>query len=149
MNLIFFSTDIPNSGEITVSDVVLKVNGNEVSDINPKIEEESAHIQCSIQNIWVDELKTIGYYAVPFSNIDITFTVSGFNYDAEVAAAEPAAEPETPTEVVETPAASGCASSAAEAIGTGANRVDFAGIFGFAAVAACGVVVLTLIKKTR
>lgn len=149
MNLIFFSTDIPNSGEITVSDVVLKVNGSEVSDINPKIEEDSAHVQCSIQNIWVDEIKTIGYYAVPFSNIDITFTVSGFNYDAEVAAAEPAAEPETPTEVVETPAASGCASSAAEAIGTDANRVDFAGIFGFAAVAACGVVVLTLIKKTR
>ncbi|MBR1861433.1 MAG: hypothetical protein IJ796_06200 [Lachnospiraceae bacterium] len=155
MNLIFFSTDIPNSGEITISDVVLKINGSEVSDINPQFEEGSAHMQCNIQNIWVDELKTIGYYGVPFSSIEISFTVSGFNYDAAVAE-EPAAEPAETTEPAaestteEAPAASsGCSSSSAELIGTPANNTDFAGVFGFAAIAAVGVAVVTLIKKFR
>ncbi|MCR4618153.1 MAG: hypothetical protein K5669_08220 [Lachnospiraceae bacterium] len=151
MNLIFFSTDIPNTGDITVSDIVLKVNGSEVSDINPTIEEEGKHIQFNIQNIWVDELATIGYYAVPFQTIEISFNVSGFSYDA-AATEEPAAEePATEEPATEEPAAeaSGCASSSAEVIGTDANDVDFAGIFGFVAAVAAGVVAVTVIKKVR
>ncbi len=90
MNLIFFSTDIPNTGEITISDVVLKVNGSEVSDVNPIVNEESVnYLEIQLQNIYNDDLKTIGYYPVnPLTDMSITFTVSGFNYDNDGAAVE-------------------------------------------------------------
>lgn len=41
-----------------------------------------------IQNIWNEDVATIGYYSVPPKDMSITFTVSGFAYDNESAAAE-------------------------------------------------------------
>jgi hypothetical protein len=81
MNLIFLSTDIPNSGEITISDIVLNVDGQTPS-INPILSPDSVdYVNMLIQNIWNDDVKTIGYYSVPPTEMSITFTVSGFNYD--------------------------------------------------------------------
>lgn len=111
-NLIFVSTDIPNTNEITISDVVLKVDGSEVT-CSPKLEEEVDYMKVQAQNIWDEEIAAIGYYPVPFSEISMTFTVSGFNYDSaaapaeDVAATEDTAAAETTTtedEAVETTA---------------------------------------------
>ncbi len=97
MNLIFLSTDIPNSGEITISDVQLKVDGKTVdlaaagAIVSP---DSLDYLNILLQNIWNEEVSEIGYYAVPMSSISITFTVSGFNYDNEAAAEEPADDTE-------------------------------------------------------
>ncbi|MBR1567892.1 MAG: hypothetical protein IJ648_02935, partial [Lachnospiraceae bacterium] len=89
MNLIFFSTDIPNTGEVEISDVVLKIDGSEVSDVNALVNPESVnYIDVQLQSIYNDELKTIGYYPTPMTDIEITFTISGFNYDNDGAAVE-------------------------------------------------------------
>lgn len=82
-NLIFVSTDIPDTGAITISDVKLKIDGKSVSiapEINP---DEVPYLGISIQNIRseLESLQTIGSYNVPPKDVEITFTVSGFNYD--------------------------------------------------------------------
>ncbi|MCQ2521561.1 MAG: hypothetical protein MJ105_04205 [Lachnospiraceae bacterium] len=88
MNLIFFSTDIPYTDAITFSDIKLLVNGMEVSLSTVKIPDENVdYISVQLQNAWDADIKEIGYYPVPVTDIEITFTVSGFNYDAEVVAA--------------------------------------------------------------
>jgi hypothetical protein len=93
MNLIFLSTDIPNTGEITISDIVLNVDGQTPS-ISPILNPDSVnYINMAIQNIWNDDVATIGYYSVPPTDMSITFTVSGFAYDNEAAVA-PAEEEE-------------------------------------------------------
>jgi hypothetical protein len=94
MNLIFLSTDIPNTGEITISDIVLNVDGQTPS-ISPILNPDSVnYINMAIQNIWNDEVSTIGYYSVPPTDMSITFTVSGFAYDNPDAVA-PAESEET------------------------------------------------------
>lgn len=91
-NLIFISTDIPNTGEITISDIKLNVDGRDVQ-IAPILSPDSVnYVNMLIQNIWNDEVATIGYYAVPPKDVTITFTVSGFAYDNE-AAVEATEEP--------------------------------------------------------
>ena len=87
-NLIFLSTDIPNSGEITISDIKLSVDGRDVT-IAPILSPDSVnYVNMLIQNIWNEDVATIGYYSVPPKDMSITFTVSGFAYDNESAAAE-------------------------------------------------------------
>jgi hypothetical protein len=87
MNLIFLSTDIPNTGEITISDIVLTVDGATPS-ISPILSPDSVdYVNMLIQNIWNDDVKTIGYYSVPPTEMSITFTVSGFAYDNDAAVA--------------------------------------------------------------
>ena len=95
MNLIFLSTDIPNTGEITISDVQLKVNGSSVDLMNGPIvsPDSELYLNMLLQNIWNDEVGEIGYYQVPPTSMSITFTVSGFNYDAEAQAEEPTEAP--------------------------------------------------------
>lgn len=94
-NLIFISTDIPNSGEITISDIKLNIDGRDVS-CSPILSPDSlSYVNMLIQNIWNEDVATIGYYAVPPKDVEITFTVSGFAYDNESAAA---AEPEASTD---------------------------------------------------
>lgn len=81
MNLLFLSTDIPNTGAITISDIQLNIDGRNVS-ISPILSPDSVdYVNMLIQNIWNDEVKTIGFYTVPMTNMSITFTVSGFAYD--------------------------------------------------------------------
>ena len=104
-NLIFISTDIPNTGEITISDIKLNVDGRDVQ-IAPILSPDSVnYVNMLIQNIWNDEVATIGYYAVPPKEVSVTFTVSGFAYDNEAATA-PAEEPsqEASSEAAEVPA---------------------------------------------
>lgn len=94
-NLIFLSTDIPNTGEITISDMKLEVDGRDVA-IAPIVSPDSVnYINMLIQNIWNDDVKEIGYYQVPPTAMKITFTVSGFAYDNASAGAE-APKEETP-----------------------------------------------------
>ena len=101
MNLIFISTDIPNTGAITISDIKLNINGRDVS-CNPIVSPDSIdYLNMLIQNIWNDDVASIGYYDVPVTDISITFTVSGFNYDNPDATGETtdaAAEEETVSE---------------------------------------------------
>lgn len=84
MNQIFISTDIPNTGEVTVSNVVLTIDGKEVSlasagaILSP---DDIDYMTILIQNIWNSDVTTIGYYSVPFTDISISFDVDGFNYD--------------------------------------------------------------------
>lgn len=102
-NLLFLSTDIPNTGEITISDMKLNVGGSDVS-INPILSPDSVnYVNMLIQNIWNDDVKTIGYYMVPPTEMSITFTVSGFAYDkaadeAPAATEAPAADTAAPAE---------------------------------------------------
>ncbi len=86
LNLLILSTSIPNTGEVTVSDITLTIDGKTISDITPTQEPGSDYIRINIQNIYsdIETVKTIGYYAVPCKDITISFTVSGFAYDAEV-----------------------------------------------------------------
>ncbi len=91
MNLIFISTDIPNTEEITISDVELKIDGKsaELAAGGALLSPDSKdYMNMLIQNIWNEDVKTIGYYSVPMSKISVSFTVSGFAYDkaAEVVA---------------------------------------------------------------
>ncbi len=150
MNLIFFSTDIPNSGEITISDVVLKINGSEVADINPEIVEDGDYVVCSIQNIWVAEHETIGYYAVPFSNIEISFKVSGFNYDS---AAKESVEPALDAAQDDNAQGSGAETVTAGKGGCAGSKpetaADLAGVLAAFAAMSVAVVILTFIKKLK
>ena len=77
MNLIFVSTDIPRDA-VEISNVVLDVDGSQPS-ISPLIspEDDDRYTTIAIQNIWNEEIKTIGYYKTPMSSIKVTFTVSG------------------------------------------------------------------------
>lgn len=84
LNLIFLSTDIPNTNEVTISDVELKIDGKsvELSNAGAIVSPDSKdYLTILLQNVWNDDVKTIGYYAVPMNKISITFTVSGFAYD--------------------------------------------------------------------
>jgi hypothetical protein len=96
MNLIFFSTDIPVNDTITFSDVKLSVNGSEVGSTDPQVNPEAEnYLEVQVQSIYSDDenLKTIGYYdAANMTDMSITFTVSGFNYDNPDATIEEATE---------------------------------------------------------
>ncbi len=99
MNLIFVSTDIPRSDDITISDIVLKVNGKktDLADCGALIspEDNDEYITIMIQNSWNADIKTLGYYAVPVTSLEVTFTVSGFDYDQAGAAVEAPEETKT------------------------------------------------------
>lgn len=87
MRIIMLSTDIPNSGEIVIDNVVLKIDGAEVK-CNPIVNTESKKfLQIQLQSEYNAEIKEIGFYPAPFSDIEISFNVSGMNYDNEEAAA--------------------------------------------------------------
>lgn len=89
MNLIGVSFDMPVCDDITISDVVLKVDGAEVSHSAKTLAEADKDksklntYNLLIQNKWNEDeaIKSIGYYQVPFSEISVTFTISGFDYD--------------------------------------------------------------------
>ncbi|MDE7240135.1 MAG: hypothetical protein K2N41_10565, partial [Lachnospiraceae bacterium] len=148
MNLIFLSTDIPNTGEITISDVQLKVNGSSVDLMNgPIISPDSElYLNMLLQNIWNDEVGEIGYYAVPPTSMSITFTVSGFNYDAEAQAEEPTEAP--------APADGNDAAPAEETASTdtekgGSNVVVIVVIVVVVVVAAAGAGIVVAKKKKK
>ncbi len=104
MNLIFFSTDIPNTTQITFSDIQLKVNGNSVSISNYLVTDENTCLRVMLQNIWDTDhgIAELPFYQTPVTDLEITFTVSGFAYDkaadASTDTAAPAADASADTE---------------------------------------------------
>ena len=151
MNLIFISTDIPNTGAITISDIKLNINGRDVS-CNPIVSPDSIdYLNMLIQNIWNDDVASIGYYDVPVTDISITFTVSGFNYDnpdatgeTTDAAAEEEAVSEAPAEEAsETPSLD----ASAETSTSGTSPVVVVVIVVVVVAVVAGVVVVLKKKK--
>ncbi|MBO5175815.1 MAG: PT domain-containing protein [Lachnospiraceae bacterium] len=111
LNLLFVSTDIPNTGEITFSNVKVDFDGKNVMEmaeafLNPEAKD---YAQIALINIWNSTLT--GSYnmdgMLPNSTVTITFDVSGFNYDnPNATVAEPTPEPTVaPTEAPAEPTA--------------------------------------------
>lgn len=140
LNLIFISTDIPNSGEITFSDVKLTIDGKNVDLPNGAIlDPDSKEVtKLLLQNIWNNDCKEIGYYAVPMTDISITFTVSGFAYDNEASA-----------ETTETVAESTPAETTPAAEETSSNTGLIVGIVVAAVVVIGGVVAGVVVSKKK
>lgn len=105
-NLLYISTDIPKSDKITVTNVILKIDGKEIQKYDEAIidEEDKDYIKILIQNIWADGLKEINYYEAPTESLEMTFTISGFAYDNEAAASDEAAPADEATATDAAPA---------------------------------------------
>ncbi len=148
MNLIFISTDIPNSGEIVISDVELKIGGSsvELAPAGAIVSPDNVnYLNMLIQNIWNGDVGTIGFYSVPFEEIEITFTVSGFAYDAE-------ATPEAPAEPApEAAPAEPAAESAPEAAPADAGSKSVVGpvVGGCVGVAAVAGLAVYFVRKKK
>ncbi len=144
MNLIFVDTDIPNTGDITISDMQLSVNGSSVS-INPVISPDSTdYLVMLIQNIWNEDVATIGYYPVPVTDIKITFTVSGFDYDNTNAAVTEEETTAAAADATEAAADSEVKSEEKGGLGTGAIVGIVVGI-----LAVCGIGAGVVVSKKK
>lgn len=95
-NLLFVSTDLPVNDEVVVSNVVLKMDGKEITTQAEAFPDpDSKEVQkFLLANIWNNEISALPYYAAPTQSIEISFDVSGFANDAVQAA--PEATPEAP-----------------------------------------------------
>ncbi|MCD7859742.1 MAG: hypothetical protein LUH51_06165 [Firmicutes bacterium] len=84
-NLLFVSTDLPKSDSVTISDVVLIMDGKTITTIaTPTIDPDQTEYQTvQLINIWSSALDEMPYYAAPTTSIEIQFTVSGFGFDKE------------------------------------------------------------------
>lgn len=95
-NLIFMSTDIPVNDTIKFTDVNLKVDGSTKWTFDEGFldEESENYIKVLGLNTYNDELKAIyDPTSVPMgTDVEMTFTVSGFNYDNTAATGEDATE---------------------------------------------------------
>jgi len=152
LNQIAISTDIPNTGDITISDVSLKIDGSTVSlsaaGAIPN-EESVNYLQIMLLNIWNEDTGSIGYFNTPFSSIEITFTVSGFNYDNEAAAEEETEEAtEEATESSDDTAAAEETTEAAAEESSGLSGGAIAGIIA-AIVAVIAVVTGVAVGKKK
>ena len=83
-NLLFISTDIPMDENVKVTDVKLIIDGKTVHKyaeayLDP---DTTDYVKILIQNIWNEDVKEISYYAAPTTSLEMTFTISGFDYDA-------------------------------------------------------------------
>lgn len=89
-NLLFISTDIPLSDSISITDVTLKIDGKTIETYDEAFldPDETEYVKILIQNIWNDDVAEISYYSAPTESLEMSFTISGFNYDNEAAMAE-------------------------------------------------------------
>ncbi len=96
LNLLFISTDIPNSGEITFSNIKVDFDGKNVMEFDEAfLDGDSKEVmKVLFINIWNKDITAAYNMAgmLPKSNVKITFDVAGFNYD-KAADAEPTPEP--------------------------------------------------------
>ncbi len=77
LNLIFLSSNIPADAGVEISNIVVDIDGAQPS-IAPIVSPDSPdYLNMAIQNIWNGDIAEIGYYPTPFSNITITFDVTG------------------------------------------------------------------------
>ncbi|MCR5330566.1 MAG: hypothetical protein K6E62_05175 [Lachnospiraceae bacterium] len=167
MNMIMLSTDIPNTDEIVISDISLKVDGKTVAlgEDSQKLNKESVnYMQIQLESTYSKgDNAQIGAYNVPMTSMEITFTVSGFNYDkaAEApveAATDDTAKTETtepaPTQAAPTEAPKSEETTPAVTTGddTATEKKSNVGLIvgiciGVAALAGAGVFVATRKKK--
>jgi hypothetical protein len=85
LNLLFVSTDIPNTGAITISNVHCIFDGADKYTFDEAYldTESPEYMKVLCCDLWNDDLAKgqLFYYNVPMSSIQITFDVAGFNYD--------------------------------------------------------------------
>ena len=146
-NILAVSTDLPAGANVTVTDVNLIIDG-QVRHTYPEAyinTESNTSLQILVQNIWNSDVKEISYYPTPTQSLEIQFTISGFDYDAEPAVeeTEPVEETtEAPTEAPTTEATE----PVEETKGNGGNTVAIV-IIVIGIVAAVAVVVVLQKKK--
>ena len=108
-NLLYISTDIPKTDDVKVTDVTLKVDGKTIQTYADAYldEDDAEYVKILIQNVWNEDVATIAYYNAPAESVEMSFTISGFDYDAEQeAVVEEATTAETPVETTVEAAAS-------------------------------------------
>lgn len=138
-NLLFISTDIPLSDSISVTDVTLKMDGKTITTYATAVldPDETEYVKILVQNIWNEDIAELPFYAAPAESVEMTFTISGFNYDNEAAAA-----------VESTEAAEVTAEAAeVETENSGVNPVVVVVIVVLAVAAGAAVIVLQKKKK--
>lgn len=144
-NLLFVSTDLPVNDEVVISNVVLKMDGKTITELESAfLDPDSKTVQkVLLANIWNKEITALPYYAAPTQSIEVSFDVSGFANDAVQA------EPEA-TEAPSTDAAAEATEAPAES--SGSNTGLIIGIVVavvVVAAAAAGVVVAKKKKGTK
>ncbi len=95
-NLLFVSTTLPKNDACKVTNIVVKMDGKEITTIADAFlsPDDNEYQNILLANNWNNEIAALPYYAIPTKSIEISFTVSGFNKDNEVA--EPTPEPTEP-----------------------------------------------------
>lgn len=94
-NLLFVSTDLPVNDQVVISNVVLKMDGKTIVELDSAFldKDSTTYQKVLLANIWNNELEALPFYSAPTQSIEISFDVSGFANDA--AATEPETTPET------------------------------------------------------
>lgn len=90
MRMLYVSTDIPQNDTIKFSDVSVKIDGYDKGSFAEgymDTDEKQTHMTVLCINQYNDGLEEIPY-TMPEDSMEITFTVSGFNYDNEAPAEE-------------------------------------------------------------
>lgn len=90
MRMLYVSTDIPKNDTIKFSDVQVKIDGYDKGSFEEGYmddDEKQTHMTVLCINQYNDGLEEISY-TMPEDSMEITFTVSGFNYDNEAPAGD-------------------------------------------------------------
>ena len=160
MNYIMLSTDIPNTDEITISNVSLKVEGKTV-DLpagSQELNKESVnYMQIMLESTYSKgDIAQIGAYKTPMTSIEITFTVSGFNYDKKADAQPTEAPTQAPTEAPKATATTAPTQAPATTAPTQAPEQDkpnntglIIGIIAGVVVVAGGAAAFFLLRKKK
>jgi len=143
-NLLFISTDIPNTGEITISNVNVIMDGKTVYTFDSGfIDPDSKDLlKILAANLWNADLANgeLFYYALPTQSIELQFTVAGMAYDNPDAVA---VEPVATTTTTET------AAPVVEEKATGLSTGAIVGIVVAAVVVIGGAVVIVVLNKKK
>ncbi|MGN0166202.1 MAG: hypothetical protein ACI39R_08465 [Lachnospiraceae bacterium] len=152
-NLLFISSDIPNSPDVVLSDIVLKIDGVTVASFDtPFLDPESVSYQkVLLANVYNSDVEPLPYFAAPAKSIEISFTISGFSTDltTDEPDAEPTEAPKNDTNTntdknTDTPASTDGNDAKDDGLSTGL----IVGIV-IAAVVVIGVVVVIVVKKKK
>lgn len=90
MRMLYVSTDIPQNDTIKFSDVSVRIDGYDKGSFEEAYmdtDDKQTHMTVLCINQYNDGLEEIPY-TMPEDSMEITFTVSGFNYDNEAPAEE-------------------------------------------------------------
>lgn len=103
LNLLFVSTDIPLDAGVSITDVHIKIDGNDKYTFDEAFlsPDETTYLQPMAINIWNSDLggaDGLFGYTMPTSSVEVEFTVSGMGGAAEAAPEEDTAAEETAAE---------------------------------------------------